>query len=147
MAINESQLQTWSNAPASAKIQFTHEQVRKALEQSDALRGRSYEVYLQGSYANSTNTRVDSDVDVVVQLSSTFNHDISKLSLDQQQLFHQTFPNATYHWADFRRDVISALNSYFGSASVKPGNKSIKLVGNESRVNADVVPCLQHRQY
>ena len=147
MAINESQLQTWSNAPASAKIQFTHEQVRKALEQSDALRGRTYEVYLQGSYANSTNTRVDSDVDIVVQLSSTFNHDISKLSQDQQRLFHQTFPNATYHWADFRRDVISALNSYFGSASVKPGNKSIKLVGSESRVNADVVPCLQHRQY
>jgi hypothetical protein len=55
MAISESQLQTWSNAPASAKIQFTHEQVRKALEKSDALRERTYEIYLQGSYANSTN--------------------------------------------------------------------------------------------
>jgi hypothetical protein len=86
-------------------------------------------------------------VDIVIQLSSTFNHDLSRLSLDQKQLFHQTFPNATYHWADFRRDVIAALNSYFGSASVKPGNKSIKLAGNEYRVNADVVPCLQHRQY
>lgn len=147
MAISESQLQTWSNAPASAKIQFTHEQIRKALEKSDALRGRTYEIYMQGSYANSTNVRVDSDVDVVIQLNSTFNQDLSRLSLDQKQLFHQTFPNATYHWTDFRRDVIAALNSYFGSASVKPGNKSIKLAGNEYRVNADVVPCLQHRQY
>lgn len=147
MPINESQLQTWSNAPASTKIQFTHEQIRKALNASTALQARNYEVYLQGSYANSTNIRMDSDVDVVVQLNSTFNHDISKLTSTEQQLFHQVFPNASYHWSDFRQDVINALTNYFGSGSVKPGSKSIKILGNEYRVNADVVPCLQHRQY
>lgn len=147
MPISESQLQTWSNAPTSTKIQFTHEQIRKALDQSDALRQRNYEIYLQGSYANSTNIRVDSDIDVVVQLNSTFNPDITNLSLEQRQIFHQAYPDATYHWADFRLDVINALNSYFGSTYVKPSNKCIKLVGNQYRVNADVVPCLQHRQY
>ena len=111
MAISELQLQTWSNAPASAKIQFTHEQIRKALEKSDVLRIRDYEVYLQGSYANSTNIRVDSDVDVIVQLNSTFSPDISRLTLEQRMLFNRTFPDATYQWADFRRDVFNALIS------------------------------------
>lgn len=147
MAISESQLQTWSNPPASTKIQYTHEQIRKALDQSDALKGRTYEVYLQGSYANSTDIRINSDVDVVVQLNSTFDPDISALSVVQKQLFHETFPNATYRWVDFRRDVINALNNYFGAGLVKPGNKSIKVLGTESRVQADVIPCLQHRQY
>jgi len=147
MVASETQLQAWSNAPASQKLQHTHEQIRRALNQSEALRGRSFDIYLQGSYANSTNIRADSDVDVVVELTSTFHHDLSKLSYDQKQVFHQTYPNATYHWADFHRDVLSALNTYFGAGSAQAGNKSVKLAGNDSRVNADIVPCLEHRQY
>lgn len=147
MAISATQLQTWANAPTSGKIQQTYEQIKKALEQSEALKIRDYEIYLQGSYANSTNIRVDSDIDIIVQLNSTFNHNISRLPLEQQQLFHQTFSNATYHWTNFREDVINALVDYFGANLIQLGNKSIKLAGNDYRVNADVVPCLQHREY
>lgn len=147
MSISESQLKEWSFAPESTKIQQTHEQIREALKESHELMKHKYEIYLQGSYANSTNIRADSDVDVVAQLNSTFYKDINGLSQYEKELFLRIFPDATYRWADFRRDVMNALISCFGSTSVKQGNKSIKLEGNKYRVNADVVPCLQYRKY
>jgi hypothetical protein len=146
-ALSEQQLVVWSNAPSSTKIQYTHEQVRKAIEKSDALRCRNFEIFLQGSYANSTNIRLDSDVDIVVQLNSSFNHDLSRLPSEQQHTFHQTYSGATYYWTDFRQDVINALNAYFGTSAVTLGNKSIKIKGNDYRVTADVVPCIEFRQY
>ncbi len=145
--IDEAQLQTWTNAPSSTKPQYTHDQIRKALEQSVALNGKNYEIYLQGSYANSTNIKLDSDIDVVVQLNSTFYYDLSRLNTVEKGLFDITFQNATYHWSNFRSDIIAALERYFGVNSVKSGNNSIKLVGNGLRLNADVIPCLQHRKY
>lgn len=147
MPISETQLQTWTHAPASTKIQFTHEQIRKALANSDTLNDKKYEVYLQGSYANSTNIKGESDVDIVVQLNSTYGYDHSALPQAQISLLIPSITRATYTWSDFRRDVIIALNNYFGSNSVKTGNKSIKLIGNDSRINADIVPCIQHRRY
>ena len=147
MAIDESQLQTWTNAPGTTKPQYTHEQIRKALEQSVALKNKSFEIYLQGSYANSTNIRVDSDVDVVVQLDSTFSPNLSKLTDFEKNIFHLTFSDATYHWAEFKQDVVNALTSFFGTNSVRLGNKSIKLTGNNLRLNADIIPCLQYRKY
>ncbi|MFH1706137.1 MAG: nucleotidyltransferase [Patescibacteria group bacterium] len=104
-------------------------------------------MYLQGSYSNSTNIRVDSDVDIVVQLSSTFSPNLTKLTDFEKNLFHRTFSDATYHWPEFKQDVLNALKSFFGANSVQLGNKSIKLVGNNLRLNADIIPCLQHRKY
>lgn len=147
MAISNDQLQTWANAPASSKIQHTHEQIRKALGQSVSLSQRSYDPYLQGSYANSTNIKVDSDVDLVVELSSTFAHDTSKLNEVQKALFHSIYPGATYHWIDFRNDVKAALVFYFGPGKIVDGNKSLKLVGDNNLLNADIVPCLEYRKY
>lgn len=148
MAISNDQLQIWATAPASAKIQHTHEQIRKALSLSEALKLRDFEVYLQGSYANSTNTKSDSDVDIVVQLNSTFSPNTARLNAFQKSLFDLTYSNATYHWSDFRQDLINALTEYFGTSKIKTdGNKSLKLIGDQNLLNADVVPCLQHRNY
>lgn len=147
MAINLSQLQRWANASGTTKSQYTYEQIRRALEQNEALKCQDYKIYLQGSYANSTNIRSDSDVDIVVQLNSTFAPNLSKLSEFEKSIFHLAYDDATYHWGDFRKDVISALTAYFGSSAVRLGNKSIKLAGNDQRLNADIIPCLQYRKY
>ena len=123
-------------------------QIRKALEKnSEVLLDYECEVYLQGSYANRTNIRKDSDVDVVVQLNSTFYYDIFKLTQEQKRHYNETFFDATNEWTDFRRDVIAALMREFGPKLVRPGNKSIKVRGDRSRINADVVPCFQYRKY
>lgn len=147
MSLSEDQLRTWTNSPSSVKPQFTHQQIRKAIEQAEHLKGKDIEVYLQGSYANSTNIKLDSDVDVVVQLNSVWNRDISAMPRDQQIAYLASVHISDYDVTQFRLDVFKALSDYFGSAYVRPGNKSIKLLGNGSRVNADILPCLEYRNY
>lgn len=149
MAISNDQLQTWANAPGNTKAQHTYQQVKNALAASAASQVRGCEIYLQGSYANSTNIRVDSDIDVVVQLNSTFSPGIHRLTDFEKSLFHLEYPtNATYNWPELRRDVIAALVAYFGAAKINTsGNKSIKLIGDASLSNTDVIPCLQYRNY
>lgn len=78
--IPENQLDTWSHQGAVATAKATHEVVRRALTASNSMsQGPTYEVFLQGSYADDTNTRGDSDVDVVVQLNGSFLHNASDL--------------------------------------------------------------------
>jgi hypothetical protein len=72
MTIPLSQLQVWSTQPDPSRSAETYASVRAALEGSVHLRPHSFEIYLQGSYANATNIRADSDVDVVAQLTSSF---------------------------------------------------------------------------
>lgn len=147
MPISESQLETWSNQGAVNSAKDTHESIRNALQSSQALRPRDFEVYLQGSYKNTTNIRGDSDVDVVVQLNSTFYSDITALSASAASLYRQTFPSADYTWSHFRADVLAALQAYYGSSNVTEGNKSLKIKAGAGRLAADVVVCLQYRRY
>jgi hypothetical protein len=86
-------------------------------------------------------------VDVVVQLNSTFGRDLSALPEDQKGLYEAAYDNATYHWADFRRDVLQALRAYYGVSKVKEGDKSLKLVADAGRLTADIVPALHFRKY
>ena len=86
MPIPESQLETWSHQGAVTTAKQTHESIRKALDPYIWPTGVKYEVYLQGSYKNTTNIRGDSDVDVVAQLNSTFQRDLSELP-DYQKKF------------------------------------------------------------
>jgi len=148
MPITETQLITWTNAPATTKPKFTHEKIREALNAYAPLSGKDFEVYLQGSYKNSTNVKGDSDVDVVVQLNSTWHRDISRMPVDQQQTYLNTYPAATYGFAEFKADVAQALRDFFGAENVDTtGGKSLKLAGNSQRLPADVVPCLHFRDY
>jgi hypothetical protein len=148
MPIPESQLETWSGQGAITTAKQTHESIRNALTtQNSPIEDKNFEIYLQGSYKNDTNIRGDSDVDVVVQLNQTFQYDLSALSDDQKETFHKTYGNATYLWADFRKDVLQALQDYFGKPAVTEGNKSIKIKASSGRLPADVIPCLEYRKY
>jgi hypothetical protein len=147
MGIPESQLKTWANQGATTTAKATHESIRNALSRSEKLKDKSYEVYLQGSYKNDTNIRGDSDVDVVVQLNSTFFYDLSRLPPYERDLCQATIIPATYQWADFREDVLSALKSYYGATAVSEGNCALGLTGGSGRLPAHVVVCLQYRQY
>lgn len=140
MAIPESQLKRWSHQGAVTTAKNTHESIRSALQNYDWPDDIQYEVYLQGSYKNSTNIRGDSDVDVVVQLNSTFRNNLS-----DEQKRHFRFTKATYGWDDFRRDVLAALINYYGRARVQEGRKSLKV--QTPYLPADVVVCIQYRKY
>lgn len=143
MSIPESQLQTWSHQGAVTAAKATADSIKNALDSyNNWPTGIDFEVYLQGSYKNDTNIRGDSDVDVVVQLNSTF---CSNLSEDQKRLLGIT--PASYFWSNFRADVLRALNNYYGQGIVTEGNKSLKLKSNNGRLPADVVVSLQYRLY
>jgi len=118
----------------------THEYIRAALEAHDWPIEVQYGVYLQGSYKNNTNIRGDSDVDVVVQLNSTF---LDNLWQDQARRFG--FEDASYGWQEFRSDVLRGLRNYYGWESVREGRKSLKV--RTPHLPADVVVCLQYRKY
>ena len=148
MPIPLSQLTIWASQGAIATSSSTYASIRHALlKTSSPLANRAVEIYLQGSYANSTNIRGDSDVDVVVLYRDTFYSDISTLSPPNRHLHELTFPPAAYTWWQLQDDVITALRSHYGCAAVWPGRKAIKVyTGNGIRIS-DVVPAVQFRRY
>lgn len=152
MSIPESQLHTWTNQGAVTTAKATHESIRSALAaEASSIANRlsrgEVEVFLQGSYRNSTNIRGDSDVDVVVQLDTTWGGDLSALSPTEKAAYNNTYAIADYQWGDFRADVLEALRRYYGSAAIQEGNKSIKVVAGSGRLAADVVPALLYKKF
>jgi hypothetical protein len=148
MPIPQSQLNTWSNQGAITTSSLAYNSIRHALlRQSSPLAGRDLEIFLQGSYANSTNIYADSDVDVVVLHGNTFHKDMTALTPSQRQLHEATFPPATYTWSHLREEVLVALRSHYGNNAVRPGTKSIKVDTGSGRRASDVVPAVQFRRY
>lgn len=148
MMIPETQLETWSRQGAAATAKATHESIRKALLVSGLpLLDKDTDIYLQGSYRNDTNIRGDSDVDLVVQLNSTFQRELVALPQDELARYRATFIPATYHLDNFRADVLHLLRDYYGASAVREGNKCLKVSGGSGRLPADVVVCLQYRSY
>jgi len=73
LVIPTEQLNRWSNQGAQETAIITHTQIQKVLNSdSSKIRGKDFEIFLQGSYKNDTNIRGDSDVDIVVMLKDTF---------------------------------------------------------------------------
>ncbi len=140
MAIPETKLTTWSNPGATTTARRTHESIRAALDDYNWPDNIDFEIYLQGSYKNDTNIRGDSDVDVVVQLRSSVFHDLT-----DEQCRRLGFGVTSYNWMEFKRDVVDALNDYYGAENVQLGNKAIKV--NTSYLPADVVVCQEYRKY
>jgi len=159
MPISEQQLQVWSSAPSPTEMQKIRN-TRKVIEdvlkrhlpidqikKAYGLSGFDYEVYLQGSYANSTNVRFDSDVDIVVQLNAVFGYDRTQLD-EVQKLLHESAYGAgtNYRFKQYKEDIFNALKAELGAA-VHWDNKCLNVDGNTYRVDADVVPCFQYRLY
>ena len=148
MAIPESQLETWSHQGAITQSKNTYATIKSALEDTDSTYyGKSFEVFLQGSYGNDTNIYGESDVDVVIRLDSIMRSDLSKLPDEQKNAYHKTYARATYTFDEFKQGVINQLIAIFGKHNVILGTKAVKIKDNGSRRNADVVICYQYRRY
>ena len=80
MPIPETTLSQWATQPSPQAAKHTHESIRHALSTAYRLSAVTFETYLQGSYRNDTNIRQDSDVDIVVELTSAFAHNVAELS-------------------------------------------------------------------
>ena len=143
MGIPEAQLQTWSNQGAVAAAQATHKSIRTGLESFAWPQGVQYEAYLQGSYPNYTNIRGNSDVDLVVEVTS-----IAYSNLTDEQRRQLNLDTAEYTWSAFREHVIRALVAYYGSRMVDTtGSKSLKVLPDSGRLKGDVVVATRYNYY
>ena len=127
MPIPESQLETWSHQGSVAQSSSTYNSIKNVLEASTTpYASKNFKVFLQGSYGNNTNIHAESDVDIVIQLDSCFQSDLSNLTEDEKAAYKSAFRDATYTHADFKKDVLSVLSGKYGS-DVKAGDKAIAI--------------------
>src|SRR3954470_19841164 len=105
MSIPETRLETWSHLGSVTQSAGTYNTVKGVLKaDGTAYADKSYSVYLQGSYGNDTNIYAESDVDIIIECDSLFQHDLTELPDLQKTAFHAAFANATYTYTDFKRD-------------------------------------------
>lgn len=159
MLIPEQQLQTWASPPSPTemqKIRNTRTVIEDILKRKlpiDEIKKKynlsnfGYEVYLQGSYANSTNIRFVSDVDIAVQLNAVFYSDKSQLDEDEKYLHSMSYSSSSYNFRQFKDQIFNALIEELGSEQVHWKNKCLNIDENTYRKEADVVPCIQYKLY
>lgn len=146
MTLPRNALRVWSERPGSILPEWTRSVVSDAVKAADRLAGHRFEIFVQGSYANETNIRGDSDVDLIVELKMPFQEDIAELGRTERKLFEQLYEPSLYDWRDFSEDVQAALRKRFW---VKTSNKCLDIRQWDSllRLPADVVPALEFRRY
>lgn len=138
----------WSAGPSDTeekKISNTLTQIRAAIHEDSKLKTKQTSVFVQGSYKNNVNVRLDSDVDVGVISGDSFN--IDSFNKELAKKIDGKYSRATYQFSEFKNDLEVALKNYFGSSNVSRGNKSFDINESTNRVDADVVALIEHRRY
>lgn len=133
-----------SSTTEQEKQDRTERMIREAVAAHAAFEGMSRKVYAKGSYANNTNVRSDSDVDIAVEC-------------DEAVYWGEHSPGA--HPSDgspysggwtpvkLRSELVAALRAKFGDAVDASGSTAIQVHSTSARVEADVVPCFSYRYY
>lgn len=147
MLISEEQLTTWSHQGAIQSSASTYESIKTCIDNINWKEDVNYDIYLQGSYKNSTNIRGNSDVDVVIEFTSVFYSNKLELPPDQLKEFNEYHSLGKYKLAQFKQSVLNGLIKSFGDSNVSEGNKSIKVKGANGRLDADVICCAEYREY
>jgi hypothetical protein len=147
MAIPEQQLETWSHRGSIQQSRDTYATVKASLEDSSSPYSlKTFESFLQGSYANDTNVYRESDVDVVMRLDSTWYHDANLLPREQYEAFERAYPgSANYSLMQFKADVAAWLARKFNGLKVGP--KALHIPAGGARRDCDVLVCAHFRYY
>jgi len=148
MPVHEAQFDTWSHQGSVTQSSTTYAAVKACLEsRATAYATKDYAVFLQGSYGNDTNIYAESDVDIVIRLDSTYHYNIDSLSSEEKNTFHtNTGGPATYSFADFKRDVTTALMECYAD-DVAVGKKAVTIASSANRRKADVIVTTEFRRY
>ena len=143
----EDKFSGWAQPPGPTEQQKCDNAIsviRKAIENSTALKNRHITIFAQGSYRNRTNVRADSDVDICVLCHETMFYDIPQ-GMTATDFGFEIPPE--YNYTEYKNDVENALVNYFGRSSVHRGNKAFDIHENTYRVAADVVACFDYKWY
>jgi hypothetical protein len=145
--VTEEQLASWtgpSSTTEQEKQERTERMIREAINAHDAFKGFSFSIYAKGSYANNTNVKFESDVDVVVECREVEYWE----EFDSSAGGHPSGTPYTGEWtpARLRGEVAAALEAKF-PGTVTPGPTAFQVTSSSARVDADVVPCFTYRLY
>ncbi|MDF2882011.1 MAG: hypothetical protein K0R54_2568 [Clostridiaceae bacterium] len=116
------------------------------LEMRSIYGSRKIKLFIQGSYANNTNVRTQSDVDIAVVQEEVFQTQYRNSSEYPQSDASYGFITAPIPDKSFKDEVQECLENKFGN-DVERKNKSIKVYGNTYRKDADTVPCRRYKDY
>ena len=145
-AFNEQTLDNWRKPPSEneeQKISNAISMIKDAVKAHDKLKDKNIEFVIQGSYGNNTNVKLDSDIDVCAMLKDTFYSEYREGATDKDY----GFTDGGNSFDDYKGWVIEAMINKFRHQHVTTGNKSIEIRSNTYRVQADVVPAFQYRNY
>lgn len=126
------------------KLERAIEAVKRALGNSNIILSEKYEIFGQGSYANNTNVRNNSDVDINVCYTAAYYYDLPNGKNRSDYGFNGNVP---YSYSAFKNDVESMLVAYFGRKHVIRKNKCIHIQENTYHAEIDVVPSWEYRKY
>lgn len=147
MAISEAQLNIWSKQGSITQSATTYATIKGVLENpASPYYPKSFEPFLQGSYGNDTNVYSESDVDIVMLLTSVYYYDLSNMTESEQAAYNAQRTPGSYTHAEFKTAVTGWLTKEFGP-TVKAGKKAIRIPGNGTRRDADVLIASAFRRY
>jgi hypothetical protein len=142
----EEKLSNWtgpSSATEQEKQERTERMIRDAVRNHAAFSECKLQVYTKGSYANNTNVRADSDVDVAVQCGEVIYWDTASGGTSP--------PSTPYSgiWtpSKLRSELRAALEAKFPSDVDSTGSTAFRINSSSARVDADVVPCFDYHYY
>jgi hypothetical protein len=132
--------------PSSATEQDKQERTERMVK--EAIRNHHFAdcrltVYAKGSYANNTNVKADSDVDIAVQC-----HNVEYWKEATPGAHPPGTPYAGI-WtpAKLRAEVTAALKAKFPGGVDESGTAALTVRSSTARVDADVLPCFDYRYY
>jgi hypothetical protein len=146
---SEDTLTSWTKPPSDSeqtRLETSERMVREAISEDENLSKKSTETFGQGSYANDTNVRLNSDIDINVRYTGGYFFDLPKDKTEADMGIDKDGPSG-YSFSEFKNDVEAALVKKFGRDQVKRNDKCITIKGTAQRVQTDVVPTWNYRRY
>ena len=145
--ISEATLKQRSLPPSGTnnKCKQTYFLVKERIEQT--LIDDNFDIFLQWSYANSTNIKEDSDVDIVVCRNNIHRDNFWFMGRNSNYLSQYNIDYSRKSFYDFKIKVERALFWEFWN-SITRKNKCLRLdISNYNLVNADIVPTYELHKF
>lgn len=145
----EDKLKKWSAPLSTSENSVCETAVRvitDAIVSSDLLKDRNIRITKQGSYANNTNVRNNSDVDIGIVCRQTFFYSIPSTKTKNDY----GIIDSTYSYDQFKMEVFNVLAKRFNISEINYGKKSLKISHfkyGDMIINADVVPFFEYKEY
>jgi hypothetical protein len=149
-------LERWvltSSPTEQDRMERAERMVTDAIERHAPFDGyrHAFRIYPKGSYANKTNVRLDSDVDIVVESHDSYYDDFLSTELEQKAAPNPWWQPYEGPWvpAAWRAEIEVALKRHFGASDVDTSGEVAITIAEKpgSRPSADVIPAYKYLRY